>query len=505
MVRKFFVVLILMSSLNAYSQDSKRDNIWMLGGALPPGGHPEFGIDFSNGTADTFSVVRPMGFFATNASICDTNGQLLFYTNGNYVANRFHQMMPGTAGFNPGDENNATYPYGSGAHQGALILPWPDSYNKYALIHLSGDNFVIGSNAFERPLSIRFSVINMDLDSGRGDFETKNQILISDTLVIGRISACRHANGRDWWILCHELWSNSFYEFLLTPDTLEFYSTQDIGFSISHRMDALGTGVFSPDGAFFAYQNWDTTLNIFSFDRCTGLLSNPVYLYLSDTLNTSGISCAFSPNSRYLYISNPYHIFQLDMFASNIDSSKIIIATYDGYDVMGFRTTFANLRLAPDNKIYITTYDGTNVLHVINNPDNAGLACNLTQHSFVLPYYNVFALPNAPDFNLGSEPGCVCDSLTSGIENIGINNTLLLYPVPVSNSFSIELPVNGKQIRFVDVSVYNILGELMLTKHVNAESMVRDISISNFRNGIYFCKVVVNNETTYSSKFEVSH
>lgn len=360
-MKRFFLSLsFFILSLLLNGQESKRDNIWMLGGPSPPA-FPKAGIDFNFGTTDTFSIFRSTAFFLTNASICDTNGQLLIYTNGNFVVNRQHQLLPNSIGFNPGDENTITYPYGSGLIQGALILPWPDKPNVYVVIHMSADNFTIGSNSYRRPLSLRYSIVDMTLDSGNGNFTNlKNEILIEDTLILGRISACRHANGRDWWILSHELWSDQFYSLLLTSDTIQLFQTQRIGSTITHQMDVFGSGVFSSIGDRFAFLNADTTLNIFYFDRCTGELNNPVFVYFPDTLNLGTINCAFSNSGRYLYVCNNIHIFQLDMQASDISASKTIVATYDRFtQAQQFRTTFDLMKLALDNKIYVSTYEGT--------------------------------------------------------------------------------------------------------------------------------------------------
>jgi hypothetical protein len=82
---KNFFLFLLIIFISHFSFSQKRNNIWMLGGPLGSQ-YPKFGLDFNSGTVDTFSLVRDMNFYNTNAGMCDTSGQLLFYTNGNYVA-----------------------------------------------------------------------------------------------------------------------------------------------------------------------------------------------------------------------------------------------------------------------------------------------------------------------------------------------------------------------------------------------------------------------------------
>jgi hypothetical protein len=485
MNRIFIIYFIFLFPFFLFPQETKRENIWMLGAAAAPG-YPQFGIDFNSGFADTFSLQRPMAFFLTNASICDTNGQLLFYTNGNYVSNRKHEMFPGTSGFNPGTENDNTYPFGSGIYQGALILPYPERYNEFIIIHMSADTFTIGNNAFTRPLSIRYSVIDIMQDSGYGDFTgIKNEVLLQDTLIAGRLTACRHANGRDWWIIAHELWSNRFYEFLLTPDTIQLIQTQNIGSVITQRMDALGTGIFSQNGEYFAFINIDTTLNIFNFDRCTGQLSNPVFTYFLDTLNLATISCAFSSSGRYLHVCNNFHIFQLDLQAADIPASKTIVATYDNYvTAQGFRTIFFVMKLAPDNKIYISTNEGSNIFHVINSPDSAGINCNVTQHSFILPEYNAFSMPNAPNFALSQLTGSICDSLNLGTTEINKNSSFSMYPNPSLGKINIRI---DQDIDFKngELQIFNSKGEKIFSSIIKDYPEIIDIDISRLPSGIY--------------------
>jgi hypothetical protein len=491
----FFILLYFFS----FSQESKRENIWMLGMAAAPG-YPQFGVDFNSGNADTFSLLRPMAFYLTNASICDTNGQILFYTNGNYVANRFHQMMPGTAGFNPGDENNDTYPYGSGAMQGALIVPWPNRPDGYVIFHLNGDWFSINNWSYERPLNFYYSEINMLLDSGKGDFtNNKNVLLINDTLVIGRITACKHANGRDWWILAHELWSNRFYEYLLTPDSISLYQSIYIGSVITHTMDVIGTGLFSQNGEKFAYLNYDTTLNIFDFNRCTGDLTNPVYVYFNDTANLATINCAFSASGRYLYVCNNFHIFQLDMLASDIAASKTIVSTYDNFHTsQGFRTINLMMKLAPDNKIYVSTAQGSNVFHEIHAPDSAGLDCRVTQHSFILPDFNAASMPNTPNYALGPLAGSVCDSLHIGIDPVNEKNVLLtIFPNPSKGIINMKFEESflTTKNKFI---VYNILGEIVCTKQLQSRQDFSNINLSDLSNGVYTITITINNQKVNS-------
>ena len=157
-------------------------------------------------------------------------------------------------------------------------------------------------------------------------------------------------------------------------------------------------------------------VHLYDFDRCTGLLSNPQYW----TIPISPIfaeGCAISPNSRYLYASAYTELWQYDLWADDVEASGILVGEYDGFLVHNFFTThFYQAELAPDGKIYITCTNGVRYMHVIHNPDEAGLACNFEQRGLYLPTHNSFAAPNWPNYRLGPLDGSPCDTL--GLDNL---------------------------------------------------------------------------------------
>ena len=93
-----FLTLII-SSLSA----QKQDYYWPFGfNVLNDPDFASLEIDFNE---DVFEVgIRNAGleFDQNNASICDAEGNLLFYTNGCAVANRHHQVMPRGDSINEG-------------------------------------------------------------------------------------------------------------------------------------------------------------------------------------------------------------------------------------------------------------------------------------------------------------------------------------------------------------------------------------------------------------------
>ncbi len=198
-----------------------------------------------------------------------------------------------------------------------------------------------------QPLHLSYSEINMEQDSGLGGMVIKNQFLIEDTLIEGFLTATKHANGRDWWVFSHEYQNSKFYSWLLTPDSTYGPFIQAIGVDINY--DAIGQAKFSPDGSKYAIVNhYQNTVQIFDFDRCTGLLSNA--LVDSNFTDLDWLrGCSFSPNGRFLYVNDASELFQYDTWAADVITSRVKIADWDGsYDPLA--TWFEFNQLGPDNK-----------------------------------------------------------------------------------------------------------------------------------------------------------
>lgn len=490
-------LFLLFIAFNSAAFGQNQNNVWMLGYQTI---YKEFGINFNNGNADTFSVERPMSFNWTNASICDSNGNLLFYTNGIYAANKNHDTLFNSNDFNPGDltDELGNTNHGLIITQGSIILPFPEAYSRYYIFSVSGNKIYPPSGYDIQPIALKYAIVDMSLDGGLGGLAYKNINCIEDTFTLGRITACRHANGRDWWLVNHKFESDKYFITLVTPDSVYEAKEQNIGHPIIY--DAVGMACFSPDGSKYAIVGTDPddTLDIFSFDRCDGSLSNLVSVILPDY---SYQSCSFSSNSRFLYVASYQHLYQLDMQASDIPSSILEIGTMT--DSTYFITPlFSNMVLAPDNKIYISTYGSTPFLHVIEYPDSFGVACSYNQEGLVLPTYNTASVSNAPNYDLGPLVGSPCDTLYLGeVSTINKNTTFRISPNPVSDWLNIVYSSKEDGVlNLLDVSGKKVAGVSLFRYYKN-----RLLNISQLRTGVYLAVVTQNGRTIWSEKVVVAH
>ncbi len=390
MYKQFALTFCLSLILNQLYSQGKRDAIWMLGGQSNGEG---IQMDFNTDPVDVSLIKRDMQFIGANVSLCDTTGQLLFYTNACYLANANHELMENGDTLSPGRIQGSYCDInGAPINQSVIALPAPEAPTDYYLIHYFVETVRFDySNSWPLPTELLYTKIDMTHNGGLGAVTEKRQLIWRDTFVWGYLQAVKHANGRDWWIIAPKFSSNCYFSTLLGPDGFDGPYQQCIDNAWS-RMDWSGQAVFSPDGSKYIRFNPWNGLNIFDFDRCTGLLANHRAIsFPNDTIDLSGV--AVSPNSRYLYATTAWKVYQFDLWADDIANSKQLIAEYDGFS-NPFPTVFNLAQLGPDGKIYIASSSSTYNLHVINQPDSAGLACDLVQHGIDLPGPNFWTIPN---------------------------------------------------------------------------------------------------------------
>lgn len=197
----------------------KHDYHWTLGGNNPI--LPQWAgtvIDFTLSPPDIYYEFKDMHMRQVNASICDNLGNLLFYTNGIYIANTLGEIMENGQGLNPGEEADMSDGYGYILDQGAMALPWPEHDSLFLLLHMD-KQLTPNQNSFQSA-HFYYTLINMNRNNGLGAVIEKNQAFITDFLHKGKVVATRHANGRDWWLLIRRYGTNTYHRILLAPTGL---------------------------------------------------------------------------------------------------------------------------------------------------------------------------------------------------------------------------------------------------------------------------------------------
>jgi gliding motility-associated-like protein len=399
MKHSFFIFLFLYTALVFSQQEA---SVWYFG--------QNAGLKFN-----TDGTVTPLadGKLKTNegcASIANSNGDLLLYTDGRTVWDKNHMVMPN------GDYFNGTGLLGDiSSTQSGIIIPNPGNPNLYYIFTLDEPHH---ENAAKYPNA--FSGNYADIDSGKtpdnddglnnglnysivdlsktgtngsvGDIVSRNNHLITyDTNPLGqeikykcseKLTAVKDASGSGYWVITQ--FTDNFYAFKVTASGV---NTVPVKSAISptvpvfgYRRNAIGALKASPNGKKLAaaydqidrpsipFNNYKGAVYLFDFDSSTGSVSNSK-LILSDI---HGYGVEFSSNSNVLYASFSANatnqtLAQFNLLSNDIPNSKVILsASYYGAGA---------LQLALNKKIYFCTFELSS-LGVINNPDVLGLGCN---------------------------------------------------------------------------------------------------------------------------------
>lgn len=322
----------------------------------------------------------------------------------------------------------------------------------------------------------------MHYNGGRGRVVTKNISILEEEAFFGQLTAVKKANGIDWWIVKPSIKEeNTFYFFTLNESGIELSHTQEIG--INHTNFA-GWANFSPDGTKYArYEPTSYDLLLYDFNRETGLLSNFQQITIEEEEEWVG-GVAFSPNSRFLYVSSYSFIYQYDTWADNIAASRVTVA---GYEPLGqlIEQHFWGMQLGPDCRLYIFC-NSCDVIHVIHNPDEPGLACNFEQGAVQLPWPIFRSQPHFPNYRLGpvGDEGLPCSPVVNVQETIIPMVGVKVFPNPATQQITLSTQdVSGKWV------LHDGLGRVVATASLenNASQMV---DVTHLISGLYYWNVL---------------
>ena len=473
----------------------KFDFVWVMGDDNQPTDTTHGGglLDFNFSPPKASYQYRENNLRTTNSSICDTAGNLLFYTNGCVIAGSDDEILENGQGINPGNAHLLWCDqYGTGYAGGpanSLILPVPDSNGLYYLFH---KRFTLLFNPTDAIFDkFYYSAIDMKQNGGKGRVVEKNRVLMSDTMAWAEIAAVKHANGKDWWLVTPRRNSNQFYIFKFTGQGIVDTFQQTIGILPDPQGEGLGQMAFSSDGSkLYRTYRYDPVM-VYTFDREAGVFTqfDTIPFDYGDQL-VGEIGCAVSPNSRFLYLGCRKFLYQFDLLASDISTSQTTVAEWDGFPTP-FPTLFYQLQLAPDCKIYGLAGGDTRYYHVIHNPDEPGLACNVEQRGVQFQTPTGASMPSFPNYRLGpiDNPGVPCTATVSVSQpRIPIKDKpIWVYPNPANNSITIEYQaINGQNNQFL---LFNTLGQAVRSVTLPQGQASVQLPLGDLSEGVYWYSI----------------
>jgi hypothetical protein len=490
MKQRIIFTSILVVAITSASLAQKEDYYWPFGQDNSQTTAPETLVfDFNNSPFD-IETREGLEFDQMNASMCDAEGNLLFYTNGCAVANRHHQVMPHGDSINAGLFFDFVWQgrceWGYPGQQNVTILNDPSTADGYYLFQVPR---FIETPIADTEIYLHYSYIDMALDNGNGDVTIKNEVLYDDTEVLSSyLTSIRHANGEDWWII-NPVFPQGYLVYLLSNEGLTFSSIQDGPVWDTFFSSSSGDARFSPDGQHYALFNKWEGVRLYDFDREHGTLSNEqVIPWVYYGAGTGGFTtCEWSPSSRFLYLAQADSLFQVDTSVEPLIDGLVFIEEYNGLlDPVG--TFFFKSALGPDCRIYIRPGSSSNSFHVINKPDELGQACDFVQQGIRLPHISSSgSFPNFPRFRVDETEKCDPQITSILGEDIYWRRELVAFPNPVRDHLTIDL-TSGINIRG-QVYIIDIQGKVVREQAINNNDMVT-LDMSNYPVGTYSIEFV---------------
>lgn len=416
------IMAIVLLVINSIKTQAQWGNKWVLGNHK--------GLDFNNPGLPQPWEPNAMQSTGGNAILCDDYGQVLLYTDGDLCFNKLHQQMPN--GIDLGAQSTSQ-------SQSSIILPHPDGSNRYYIFAVD-ECYDLSDTTFCTSLGnyggVIWAMVDMNLEGGLGDVVVKQQHLYYPTC--SKITATRHCNGVDWWVVTKEYNTNRFFTYLVNATGINPFPVIS-GIGLQHPFNypyewgvnaKKGQMKVSSNGKFLGVKTLAPSFTqLFHFNNQNGIIYNQIFTDFHDTINPIpptvinfyGEGLSFSPDNSKLYVSygaSSLNLIQYDI--SSMDSALIINSKVNllQNSPIGFRTV-GNMQIGPDNKLYFMLQDSNYVskLSWLNKPNLQGIASapsyTYLQHTNDTVYNSAYT-PNFVDCILSREhkgalliPNCI--------------------------------------------------------------------------------------------------
>lgn len=457
----YFNFLALIVVFDAWGQ--KESNFWYFGN--------QAGINFNSGSPVAVTNGAIMTY-DNASSICDSAGNLLFYTDGQMVWNSNHQFM--SNGVNIGGSTTGG--------QAAIIVKQPYSNSIY---------YVFTADGFGASGGLKYSIVDMSLAGGAGAVTQKGTVLQNpSTEKLAGIYTCTE---KFTWLITHRGNSNEFCSYKITNNGLD---TVAVVSSIGTFIPAGPYGVvnstagqmsLSKDGSRIASVNFQSgTVEVFDFNVASGQVSNQILL--NKTYPAAwGVEFSADASKLYLSVYNSSSILQFDLSSGNaatITSSETSIGNITGANCPGFSGATGYLQRGPDDKIYLAKC-GANYVSVINFPNNFGALCGFVDNGVYLNF-------KVSTFGLSRSVANEC--MSSGINDLHNANFIFISPNPNSGNFDIQFSDNTI-FKNMSLKIYNSLGKLVYSEQTESSQNLRlNLKLTS---GLYMLELNGNNKRAY--------
>lgn len=347
----------------------------------------------------------------------------------------------------------------------------------------------------------RFHGVDMTLNNGAGGIAFMDSVL-HPTPVTEKITAIRHANGTDVWILGHAYGTDAYLAYLVTSagvSTTPVISNigkvhTDIGAS---GTDAIGELRSSPDGSkVVAVTVYNPDIELFSFNNATGTLSDLVTLPENGGYNGLGngsglYGASFSASGNMLYVGQWFNAS-----AANARLLQYDLSSNDPSEIIGSRAEFPtsgnpySLKLAPDGRIYVAHAAMNTYLGVIEYPDSAGQACEYANDGLSLQ-----GRQSSWGLNNMMEQISPCDHATTITGASGDSHEVSIGPNPFTDRVGVTLTTDAS----AEFALFDLSGRRLLTTRFQRNV---SLELNALAPGVYLYRIMLTHGHAVQGKVQ---
>ena len=319
------------------------------------------------------------------ATISNSDGNLLFYTNGETVYTSGHTVMSNGTGLSSSGTST----------QSCIIVPKPES-NIY---------YIFTTDFNGNPDGFEYSIVDMSLQGGSGQVGAKNIKLINNP-ISEKVTACNHSNCDDFWVITHTSGDSTYYTYKLSSGGISVGPVTNIG---SIHNTARGYMKTSIDGKKLISLLYDEdTIDILDFESSAGTLSNLITI-TGYTFDVGPYGLEFSSDSSKFYVSDGAgeNITQFDL--SYTSATDMVSYAIEVASVSGGR--LGALQMGPDEKIYVA--DKSTYLSCLDGFTLVGENCVSTTASTTVSAETIVKAVTNFNYNKLGARFCVSNSYTT--------------------------------------------------------------------------------------------
>lgn len=314
-----------------------------------------------------------------SSSISDANGNLLMYSNGREVFDKTFNIM--------GNGDSLSQSVNSSTQTSLIIQKSTIENNLYLVIvpDYQSNNYFINYSVLDLDLP---GINGGTLSNPNGSVIQKNVPITGPSMAPAEkiISISNGLEEDNYWIISHSIIGNHYYVYHSNPDTIQYDTTYNCGYSISaHAKGVLKANLQGTMLASIFYEEGTYTskykVDLLSFDKNTGEI---IFLDSKDMYQC--FYAEFSPDGNYLYVcSEGTQLNSIYRFTVSNNSLADQTEIYNNGN-------FKYLQMAP-NKESIYFYDNSNYsghykIQSIVNPNDSDAIVVYNRFEFFDPSYD---------------------------------------------------------------------------------------------------------------------